>query len=202
MNNENLKGRYFGAIYYPEHGPIEKTIERLMTLGVVGGKYILHDKDLNSDGNLKKAHYHIVFYFDNPRSENSVRRFLKEIDIAQCEYIYALKGMDNYLTHSKAVDKALYNDTDVVTFGTPYDEYACMKSKKGVNAMLETFDFINETRPISFSQLIRLVRGTTFEDSEKATRILSYISSHNSMTREFIKDAWADSYKVDKGDLE
>ena len=38
--------------------------------------YILHDKDCDDNGELKKAHWHIVFYFENARVISGVGKWL------------------------------------------------------------------------------------------------------------------------------
>lgn len=40
--------------------------------------FILHDKDIDVDGNVKKLHYHIAFKFQN---ERSVRSICKKLDV-------------------------------------------------------------------------------------------------------------------------
>ena len=77
--------------------------------------YILHDKDKNEDGSLKKLHYHLLIFFNNARWGSAI---LKDINIDNPNLI---EFRDNkteaiqYLTHSNNLDKFQYDFNDIIT---------------------------------------------------------------------------------------
>lgn len=75
---------------------------------------IVHDKDYNDNGEIKKEHEHIVLYFDNPRTINSIS---KEMNLPP-QYIEKYKSLKTallYLLHFNQGDKAQYSIED--TYG-------------------------------------------------------------------------------------
>lgn len=70
--------------------------------------YILHDKDVDENGELKKKHWHIVLECKNPRYISGLAKELKITDnyILPCdEFNYALE----YLLHINKPSKYLYD---------------------------------------------------------------------------------------------
>lgn len=75
---------------------------------------IEHCKDIDSDGNLKKSHDHVVLYFQNARTIDSIS---KEMDLPS-QYIEVYKSLKTallYLLHYNQGDKAQYSIDD--TYG-------------------------------------------------------------------------------------
>lgn len=77
--------------------------------------YIIHDKDKNDDGTLKKEHIHLLLFFKNARWGSSI---LKEIIIDNPNLIEFRENKVNavqYLVHSNNLDKFQYEITDIVS---------------------------------------------------------------------------------------
>lgn len=77
--------------------------------------YILHDKDTNDDGTLKKEHIHLLIFFKNARWGSSI---LKEINIDNTNLIEFRENKANaiqYLIHSNNLNKYQYNIEDIVS---------------------------------------------------------------------------------------
>ena len=76
---------------------------------------ITHNKDLDENGNLKKNHDHIVLYFDNPRTIDSIS---KEMGLPSnyIESYSSIKTALLYLIHFNEGDKPQYSISD--TYGT------------------------------------------------------------------------------------
>lgn len=76
--------------------------------------YIVHDKDVDENGELKKAHVHIAIRFHNGSDSKHIAQWfnIKEqyINKAKGGFISLLK----YLTHSNAKDKFQYDNSEVV----------------------------------------------------------------------------------------
>ena len=110
MSREVYRSRTHLLMLYPEdetHMNALKKIEKSYDYA-----YILHDKDRDENGNIKKSHYHVVIRFTNQKWNTSVA---KELNIAE-NYLEEPRNFDNalmYLIHFNDVDKYQYNIDDV-----------------------------------------------------------------------------------------
>lgn len=101
MKEEKFK--YFTLVLYPEdksHVDLLNYLSNTYTC-----KYILHDKDTNSDGELKKSHWHIVWQTPSPRTVTSLK---KELNIEYLESVRTQKQMLAYLIHANDNSKYQY----------------------------------------------------------------------------------------------
>lgn len=118
-NFNRIRSRSFCLVLYPDDVKHKFLLDWLSTRRKV--VYILHDKDkyLKSDvdgvkvtddmvGTLKKAHYHVVIYFDNARSLKSVQKEFTDFynygtdrtSNFHVEAVSDLRSYIEYLTHS------------------------------------------------------------------------------------------------------
>ena len=110
MSREVYRNRTHLLMLYPEdesHMNALKKIEKSYDYA-----YILHDKDCDENGNIKKPHYHVVIRFTNQKWNSSVA---KELNIAE-NYLEEPRNFDNalmYLIHFNDEDKYQYNIDDV-----------------------------------------------------------------------------------------
>ena len=98
------------ALWYPEDETHSLAMELLK---VSGHRFaaILHDKDTDDDGNLKKPHWHIVITFKSQRTASAIA---KEFGI-EPNYIQPTKSRDKalrYLVHADDCDKYQYDATE------------------------------------------------------------------------------------------
>lgn len=99
------KYRNFQAVLYAEPDIKRLSADRWA--------YIKHDRDLDNDGNVKKAHYHILIEFGNPRTISSVAKML-DVASNMVEVCYSVEGTRMYLTHANAPDKVQYDVSEVI----------------------------------------------------------------------------------------
>ena len=76
--------------------------------------YIIHDKDVDKEGNLIRSHVHITLRLKNPYDTKYISEWfgIKE------QYIQTIKswsGMLNYLTHKNKPEKFQYKDENVIS---------------------------------------------------------------------------------------
>lgn len=87
---------------YPESNDIDFVIKLLTSMNVPC-TYILHDKDLDLQGKLKKSHYHIMTGF--PLNSKQRANITKATGIAYFLQVRDKASMYAYLTHSRDKDK-------------------------------------------------------------------------------------------------
>lgn len=102
--------------------------------------YILHDKDLKSDGSLKEPHYHFYGSRKSPITEQTLKNFVKT---CKQNVLYEnLKSTDNallrYFLHCDNNDKYQYKEEDIVS---NFDVHS--RLYKGVSSTVNPVDIIN-----------------------------------------------------------
>lgn len=104
---EKFESRKFRILLYPDDVThcealeyIEKHFEKYI--------YILHDKDEEADGTLKKAHWHVIVEFPNSRYNTALAKQLgiTKNYIRRCNWINYASA---YLLHVNNEDKHLYD---------------------------------------------------------------------------------------------
>ena len=109
---KNPKGRYWAFIVYPDSLP-NNWKEVVFNIGVPMAFSPLHDKDVNPDGTPKKAHFHVLCYFDNNTTYNSVKENITDrLNGCFPMKLQTLRGMYRYHIHQDNPEKAQYNDSD------------------------------------------------------------------------------------------
>lgn len=110
-----IRSRYFGTILYPEDPHFSEKLE-----AVTSQEYlmVLHDRDVDDDGNPKKEHYHVVIQFEDAKTVSSVAKKLgcseNQIQVFTKQKGKDVDGYIKYMTHVNEPDKALYHVSDFV----------------------------------------------------------------------------------------
>lgn len=107
-----LKKRNWAFIVYPESAP-GNWIDILSKKGIPFAISPLHDKDVNPDGEVKKAHYHVIVCFGGPTSYSVVSNLTSSINASNPQALEAVIGYYRYLTHKDNPEKAQYSDKDI-----------------------------------------------------------------------------------------
>lgn len=125
MSNEKKRDdrvRNFATIIYPESAP-ENFKEIIADWHIPAFLSPLHDKDVNPDGEIKKAHYHLMLMFQGPKSDEYVKKYFDEVSGVGIKRIASVVGMARYLVHMDNPEKYQYNRNDVSSFaGADYEE--------------------------------------------------------------------------------
>lgn len=106
------KYRLFSGVLYPDsESYVCEEILTIITQKFSEWAYILHDKDIDDDGNPKKLHYHWIGKGD-PRTISAVSKFLgiPEHDI---EIGKSFPLLVQYLIHQNNQEKYQYSSDDI-----------------------------------------------------------------------------------------
>lgn len=99
------RGRYKGVLLYPEQ------TEHINAYNIIKANYsfasIVHDRDINEDGELKKVHMHVIIRLQNTQENSSLAKNLGIREGLVCN-ILSLKGSLEYLIHFNNPDKYQY----------------------------------------------------------------------------------------------
>lgn len=78
-----------------------------------------HDKDCNPDGEIKKAHYHIMVMYDSVKTLEQAQDFFQSFGGVGCEVVNSVRSYARYLCHldNPEPEKHKYNTHEVVSYG-------------------------------------------------------------------------------------
>ncbi|MBZ5983530.1 replication protein [Leuconostoc gelidum subsp. gasicomitatum] len=110
--NKNVKGRDWTFIVYPESAPISWR-EILNDTHLRWVESPLHDKDINSDGEIKKAHWHILLTYDGPVNIVAVKKITDKLNAPVPQKISSAKGLVRYMIHLDNPEKFQYSRSDI-----------------------------------------------------------------------------------------
>ena len=179
----NTKKRHWTCVVYPESAPAD-WIETLQHTGLEFAISPLHDKDINADGEPKKAHYHVILVYPGPTTFSNVCTLVVET-LGQpfpqpCD---SVKGCFRYFTHMDNPDKYQYDQKDVrCVNGFNIADFAelTMREKSQIRASL--IGLIREQHMTEYATLINYLLDnemtTEFEIASSSTVFFrDYIAS-------------------------
>lgn len=108
--------RNYACVVYPESAP-DDWLERLSDLHICALVSPLHDKDVNPDGEPKKAHYHVLLMFESVKTQAQADEVIKKIGGVGHENVGSSRGYARYLIHMDNPEKYQYPACDVRAFG-------------------------------------------------------------------------------------
>ena len=108
------KYRSFAGTLYPDSESYDcETLLSIIRSKFIDWAYILHDKDTDDNGELKKPHIHWVGRA-TPRTLSVVSNFLG-LPVNDIEVVKSFDNMVMYLIHLNDIDKFQYSPDDVET---------------------------------------------------------------------------------------
>lgn len=110
--NKNVKGRDWTFIVYPESAPVSWR-EILNDTHLRWVESPLHDKDINPDGEIKKAHWHILLTYDGPVNIVAVKKITNKLNAPVPQKISSAKGLVRYMIHLDNPEKFQYSRSDI-----------------------------------------------------------------------------------------
>lgn len=176
----NTKSRYWAFVLYPESAP-DDWQDVLIQTGLPIIISPLHDKDKNADGSQKKAHYHVILIYPNTTTFNSIKRITDSLNQPHPQYINALRGYYNYLTHKDNPEKFQYNENDIKSFnGFHKDDYFQLNPSDENEIYSKLENIIIEHEIKEFYHLIIFLKYENLIDE------LNFIRRHTIYFKEFI----------------
>lgn len=106
MGNNSYRSRRHGLLLYPEDQSHVQAFEKLKTMYEYLS--ILHDKDINPDGSLKKPHWHVVIGTRNATWNTSISKDLN-LPVNYIQQIRNESAAIGYLIHWNEESKHQYD---------------------------------------------------------------------------------------------
>lgn len=158
--NETVKkARNWAFIMYPDSVP-ENWREILIGFHTDMLISPLHDKDVNPDGELKKAHWHVVVKFvGGGVRQTQVQAIADAVNASRVKPVTSLRAYARYLCHLDNPEKAQYDPTAVEVLGD-VDFCELIASAADVDSVItEMEQWIDETGSYSYAALARYARS-------------------------------------------
>lgn len=152
-----IKSRTWGAVVYPESAP-SNWIEILEETRIQFAVSPLHDKDVNPDGEIKKAHWHIILCWDGPVTEIAAKKLLDKVGAPNPIKLESVRGAYRYFTHMDNPDKFQYDEKDIKVFnGFDISSYISMTKEEKYEAISKIKRLIHERGIIEYIDLLDVV---------------------------------------------
>lgn len=150
---KSIEARNFATVVYPESAP-ENWREILQELKTAVFISPLHDCDCNPDGEVKKAHYHVMLMYEGKKNINTIRELCATFGGVGCEKVESKRGYARYLCHLDNPEKAQYNPDDVTTYGGENYTVVIGTVLDKYKAIREMIAYCNDNGIISYSDLV------------------------------------------------
>lgn len=110
----NVKKRNWAFVLYPESAP-ENWRDILQDTGLPCAISPLHEFDSDPNGEVKKAHFHVIICYSGPTSFNVVHHLTASLNQPIPQALEAVRGYYRYFTHKDNPDKYQYDELDITT---------------------------------------------------------------------------------------
>lgn len=146
--------RNFATIVYPDSAPAEWR-EVLSNYHIPALISPLHDKDKNPDGEIKKAHYHVLLMFESPKNfDSQVKPIFDAIGGVGLETVFSARGYARYLCHLDNPEKVQYNISDVLQLGGADYSAIVHLPTDDMRMLSEVFAYIRANQIYSLAELL------------------------------------------------
>lgn len=162
--NKDERTRNWTFVVYPESAPNDwaKIVNKLKVPWV---RSPLHDKDCNPDGEIKKAHWHVIMFFSNKKSFAQIKEITDSLNAPIPQKVENAKGMVRYLVHLDNPEKYQYDKSDIVSYcGADILKYLTSTGGDKLRAIAEMQEWIDENDCVEFSTLADYARRERFDD--------------------------------------
>lgn len=150
---KTVEARNFATVVYPESAPENwrQILQELKTAVFISP---LHDADCNADGEVKKAHYHVMLMYEGKKSINTIRELCSTFGGVGCEKVESKRGYARYLCHLDNPEKAQYKPEDVTTYGGENYTVVIGTVLDKYKAIREMIAFCKDNGIISYADLV------------------------------------------------
>lgn len=161
-----MKKRNWGCIIYPESAPAD-WFDILQQSGLSGAISPLHDKDIDPDGNPKKAHYHVILTYPGPTTYNNVASLTHgTLNGSLPKPLESIRGYYRYFTHLDHPDKAQYNECDIRTFGGfDYRDFVELTKTEVAKIFRDIHQLIRDGNIYEYSELLDVLLDSDMKDA-------------------------------------
>lgn len=162
---KRITGRSWAFVIYPESLP-ENWKEIITDTGLPMAISPLHDKDINPTGEEKKAHYHVICYYENATTYNNVKQNVTDkLNGTIPIKLESMRGMYRYHLHLDNPEKYQYDDRDRLFFNGFDIDFASKLTRTEINKLIrEIHTFINNNDIVEYIDLLDILKDNELFD--------------------------------------
>ncbi|MDH4961095.1 Rep family protein [Ligilactobacillus salivarius] len=161
---KDQRARTWTFVVYPESAP-KNWVEMLDGYHVPWIQSPLHDKDVNPDGEKKKAHWHIVMLFDGKKSYSQIKEITDSINSPIPQKTLNTRGLVRYLIHMDNPEKYQYDRSEIVSHaGADVDQYFQLSTSSKNAVLWDIVQFIKQNKVDSLIDLMDYVQANELRD--------------------------------------
>lgn len=181
------RSKVWAGIVYPDSAP-EDWIEKLKEQMVDAYVSPLHDKDCDPDGEIKKAHWHVILMFGSLKTADQAKEVMRAFGCTvEPVKVNNTRSYARYLCHLDNPEKYQYSTDDVIgiggvdylsTIGLPTDKYTILA---------EIIDWCDANQVYGYYTLVRYAMNNRWD-------WFRYLSEKGHTVREILQSAtWEQS---------
>lgn len=154
MPGQNVKKRNWTFLVYPESAPAD-WVSKLQATGLPVAISPLHDKDINPDGEPKKAHYHVIVCYSGPTTYNVVLALTQSLGQPIPKPLEQVRGMYRYFTHMDNPEKYRYDSTGISCLnGFNIMDFVDLTKSEVLKIKLDLQAFIRASNILEYADLM------------------------------------------------
>ena len=162
--NKETRTRNWTIVLYPESAPVNWR-DVLDDMHIEWIESPLHDKDINANGEIKKAHWHILLMFGGVKTYAQVKEITDKLNCPIPVRCHNAKAMVRYMAHLDNPEKAQYVVSDIKSHGgVDLAEMLRPSSSERYTLIKEMMTFIKDNGVMEFQDLIDYAMYNRFDD--------------------------------------
>lgn len=160
MASKIVKKRNWAFVLYPESAP-GNWRELLQKTGLQCAISPLHDRDLNPDGEPKKAHFHVIICYSGPTSYNVVKALTDSLNCPIPQALEQVRGYYRYFTHKDNPEKFQYEEHEITTInGFSIMDFVELTKSEVLTIKRELQSLIRSADILEYSDLMDLLQDS------------------------------------------
>lgn len=162
--NKDSRVRNWTIVVYPDSAP-DNWRDIIDEWHIEWVESPIHDKDINANGEPKKAHYHVLLMFGGVKSYEQVLELIQPLNCPIPTKVHNAKSLVRYMAHLDNPDKVQYNISDVISHGG-VDVADLLKPSSGerYTYIKEMQVWCNENNIVEFCDLFNYAAAERFDD--------------------------------------
>lgn len=161
--NKQSRTRNWSVVLYPESAP-ENWRDVLDELHIEWVESPLHEFDCNPDGEVKKAHWHLLLMFGGMKTYDQVQEVLKPLNCPAPQRCLSAKGAVRYMAHLDNPEKYQYSASDIVSHGgVDLAELLRPSSSERYVLIREMCEFVKQENITEFQDLMDYAMSSFFD---------------------------------------
>lgn len=162
--NKESRTRNWMIVVYPDSAP-SNWRDVLDELHIEWVESPLHEFDANANGEVKKAHWHVLLMFGGVKTYEQVCECIASLNCPIPQRCHSAKGAVRYMAHLDNPEKHQYPVSEILSHGgVDLAELLRPSSSERYTIIRDMCDFIRENRITEFQDLMDYAMAERFDD--------------------------------------